>query len=246
MKRRSLVFLAVLSSIFLNGCPKETTPATGYGEWKPDPDLLAQVKKQETGTNGIEVGAPKFYDDASLKAMLDQTRARLAAVNGLNESALISHLGAVTGSTVDQTQFGIQVMGPSAPTVATTDAGPTTQTTTNSNLPTGQTTLPGSTAVTTNPSQSVVTTSSPTAPVLPTVPAGLAYTPPTGMQGSALDVLNEEMQLNDDIAGYQLSRVRFRIDLYRTKTSSSPARPSGFRSQSHLNLATKMRSPSSR
>jgi hypothetical protein len=204
MKRRSLVFLAVLSSIFLNGCPKETTPATGYGEWKPDPDLLAQVKKQETGTNGIEVGAPKFYDDASLKAMLDQTRARLAAVNGLNESALISHLGAVTGSTVDQTQFGIQVMGPSAPTVATTDAGPTTQTTTNSNLPTGQTTLPGSTAVTTNPSQSVVTTSSPTAPVLPTVPAGLAYTPPTGMQGSALDVLNEEMQLNDDIAGYQL------------------------------------------
>lgn len=204
MKRRALIFLAVLLPIFLSGCPKDTPPATGYGGWKPDPDLLDQVKQQATGTNGIEVGAPKFYDDASLKAMLDQTRARLAAVNGLNESALVSHLGAVTGSTVDQTQLGVQVMGPSAPTVATTDAGPTTQTTTNSGLPTGQTTLPASTAVTTNPSQSVVTTSSPATPVLPTIPAGLAYAPPTGMEGSALNVLNEEMQLNDDIAGYQL------------------------------------------
>src|ERR1700733_5319169 len=204
MKRRSLALLTVLLSIFLNGCPKDVPPATGYGGWKPDPDLLDQVKKQETGTNGIEVGAPKFYDDASLKAMLDQTRARLAAVNGLNESALVSHLGAVTGSTVDQTQLGVQVMSPVAPSVATTDAGPTTQTTTNTGLPVGQTTLPASTSVTTNPSQSVVTTSNPATPVLPTIPSGLAYTPPTGMEGSALNVLNEEMQLNDDIAGYQL------------------------------------------
>jgi hypothetical protein len=206
MNRRVLASTVALLTVFLTGCPHETPPATGYGEWKQDSALVDELKKRETGTNGIEVGAPKFYDDASLKALLDQTRARLSTINGFNESALVSHLGAITGSTVDQTQFGVQVLGPLPPSVATTANGPTTQTTTNAGLPAGQTTLPTSSTVTTNPSQSTVTTSNPATPssILPTIPSGLTYTPPTSMAGSALDVLNEEMQLNNDIAGYQL------------------------------------------
>jgi hypothetical protein len=196
--------IVLLLPVFLTGCPHDTPPATGYGDWHPDAAEISELKRQSTATNGIEVGAPKFYDDASLKAMLDQTRARLAAINGLNESALISHLGAITGSTLDQTQFGIQVLGPQSPTVATTANGPTTQTTTNAGLPSGQTSLPTSTTVATTPSQSSVTTTNPSASAVPTVPSGLTYTPPSTMAGSALDVLNEQMQLNDDIAGYQL------------------------------------------
>lgn len=203
MKKYAFACLVVLLPLLLTGCPHDVPPATGYGDWKQDPDLAVDLKNEETGTNGIEVGAPKFYDDASLKALLDQTRARLAGVNALNESALVSHLGAITGSTVDQSQLGIQV-SPFPPTVATTENGPTTSTTTNAGLPAGQTTLPTSSTVTTNPSQSTVTTTSPPTSVLPTIPAGLAYTPPTTMAGSALDVLNEEMQLNSDLAGYQL------------------------------------------
>ena len=204
MNRRALVLVAVLSPVFLNGCPKEIPPADGYGDWHQDPAQVAELNKQEKGTNGIEVGAPKFYDDASLKAMLDQTRARLAAVNGLNEAGLINHLGAVTGSTVDQTQIGLQILGPLPPTTTTTDTGSTTSTTSNTGLPTGQTTLPTSSTVTTSPTQSTVSTPNQQTSILPTIPSGLTYTPPATMTGSALDVLNEEMQLNDEIAGYQL------------------------------------------
>lgn len=204
MNRRLLVPILLFLPFVLNGCPGDAPPATGNGYWKPDSDFAADLKNQENGSNGIEVGEPKIYDDTSLRIMLDQARARLAAINGLNESALVSHLGAITGSTIDQTQFGIQVSGPNLPTVATTANGPTTSTTTNSGLPAGQTSLPTSTTVATNPSQSVVTTSTPPGSPIPTVPSGLAYTPPTTMAGSALDVLNEEMQLNYETANLRL------------------------------------------
>jgi len=153
MNRRLLVPILLFLPFVLNGCPGDAPPATGYGYWKPDSDFAADLKNQDNGSNGIEVGEPKIYDDTSLRMMLDQARARLAAINGLNESALVSHLGAITGSTIDQTQFGIQISGPNLPTVATTANGPTTSTTTNSGLPAGQTSLPTSTTVATNPSQ---------------------------------------------------------------------------------------------
>jgi hypothetical protein len=194
----------VVLPLMLCGCPEEPKPVDGYGSWAKDPALAAELAKQEQGTNGIQVGSPKFYDDASLKLMLDQTRARLGAVNGINEAALTGHFGAVTGSTFDQSQFGIQVLGPTAPTVATTNNGATNQTTTNNGLPSGQTSLPATTVVTTNPSQSVVSTTAPTAAALPTLPSGTSYTMPSSMAGSALDVLNEEMQLTYEITNLQL------------------------------------------
>jgi len=204
MTRRSLIPILIFLPSFLSGCPQDHPPATGTGYWQPDSNFASNLRKQDSGGNGIDVGEPKIYDDASLRMMLDQARQRLAAINGLNEAALVSHLGAVTGSTIDQTQFGIQVAGPTLPTVATTATGPTSQTTTNTGLPAGQSTIPGSTTVTTNPSQSVVTTSTPPTPSVPTVPSGLAFTPPSALSGSALDILGEEMQLTYEIANLQL------------------------------------------
>jgi hypothetical protein len=204
MNRRLLFPIFLFLPVFLSGCPKEPAPATGYGYWQPDSGFATDLQNEQKGSNGIEVGEPKIYDDTSLKMMLDQARQRLAAINGLNESAVVSHLGAVTGSTVDQSQFGIQVGPAGLPTVATTATGPTTSTTTNSGLPAGQTSLPTSTTVATNPSQSVVTTTTPPTSSIPTVPTGLAYTPPSTMSGSALDVLNEEMQLTYETANLQL------------------------------------------
>lgn len=204
MTKHLFVPILLFLTLFLNGCPGDNPPATGTGYWTPDPGFADTLNKQEQGGNGIEVDEPKIYDDTSLRLMLDQARQRLAAINGLNESAVTSHLGALTGSTIDQTQFGIQVGPPNLPTVATTATGPTSQTTTNNGLPAGQTTLPTSTTVATNPSQSVTTTTTPPASPIPTVPSGLAFTPPTTFSGSALDVLGEEMQLTYEIANLQL------------------------------------------
>jgi hypothetical protein len=199
--RASILLLLVLP---VAGCHRHVPPATGNGYWAPDAEFSKVLQKEASGSNGIEVGEPKIYDDSSLRLMLDQARQRLAAINGLNEGALVSHLGAVTGSRIDQTQFGLQVTGPSLPGLATTANGPTTQTTTNSGLPSGST-LPASSTVTTNPSQSTVTTvPSATPPASPSVPSGLAFAPPAGVSGSALDVLNEQMQLTYEMANLQL------------------------------------------
>jgi hypothetical protein len=204
LNRGVLIPILLILPFFLDGCPQGSSPAVGYGDWKSDPSLADELAKQKTGTNGIEVGSPKFYDDASLRAMLDQTRTRLAAINGFNEAALVGHLGAITGSTSDQTQLAFQVMGPSSPTIAATNNGATSQTTTNNGLPAGQTTLPSSTVVTSNPSQSTVNTTTPTTAALPTIPSSSAYTLPSAMAGSALDLFNEEMQLTYEIANLQL------------------------------------------
>jgi hypothetical protein len=200
-KRASILLLIVFP---VAGCHHRVPPASGYGYWAPDPDFSKVLQGEASGSNGIEVGEPKIYDDSSLRLMLDQARQRLAAINGLSESALVGHLGAVTGSRIDQTQFGVQVTGPSLPGVANTANGPTSQTTTNNGLPSG-TTLPASTTVTTNPSQSTVTTvPSAAPPASPSVPSGLAFAPPAGVSGSALDILNEQMQLTYEMANLQL------------------------------------------
>jgi hypothetical protein len=168
----------------------------GTPNWQPDPAHAAVLTNEEANGNGIEVGAPKIYDDASLRMMLDATRAKLAAMSGLNQDALISRLGSVNGATISQTQAGLQVAGPVTPSVATTNTGATSSATTSS-------TAPGVVTVATAPTQSTVTTS-PSVPAVPAVPSGIAFTPPSGVSPSSLDVLNEQMQLSYEMANMQL------------------------------------------
>jgi hypothetical protein len=197
--------LGILGAIVLTAsCGHEPiTQLVGTTNWHPDRDHAQVLTDEETKGNGIEVGAPKIYDDASLRMMLDATRAKLATMSGLNQDALISRLGSVSGATIDQTQFGFQVSGPTPPSVATTNTGPTNSVTTNGNLPQGNSSLPGTVTVATNPtSSSVITSAAPAAP--PTVSPGIAFTPPTSVSPSSLDVLNEQMQLSYEMTNLAL------------------------------------------
>jgi hypothetical protein len=56
----------------------------------------------------------------------------------------------------------------------------------------------------TGPSTAVVTTQAPASPTIPTASTSSPYTAPSGISVSAADVLQEQMQLNADIAGYAL------------------------------------------
>ncbi len=201
MSERGLQSLVALPLLLAVACCSQQA-ATGYGPWAPDQKFSEELQRQEGGTNGIEVGDPKIYDDTSLRLLLDQAMNHLAAINSFNEASLTSRLGVLNGSRIDQSQLGFQATGASLPGISSVANGATSQTTTNTNPPS---TLPTQSVVTTLPSQNVTTTTAPTAPPAPpTVPAGLAFTPPSGMSGSALDVLNEETQLNAQITGLQL------------------------------------------
>ncbi|MFL6233554.1 MAG: hypothetical protein ACJ76N_10510, partial [Thermoanaerobaculia bacterium] len=191
-----------LPILLLTGCQHLTHPATGFGPWQPDSEFSNSLTKQDVGSNGIEVGEPKIYDDSSLRLMLDQARQRLAAINGLNEAALTSRLGAVTGSRIDQSQVGIQVTGPSLPGVATEANSASTKTTT---MTSSSNPEPSVSTETNSPTQKVTTTTGAmNPPSAPAAPSGLAFTAPSGLSVSSLDALNEEMQLTNEIASLQL------------------------------------------
>ena len=180
-------------------------PLPGTPNWQPDAAHLAQLKAEESGGNGIEVGQPKIYDDASLRMMLTAARNQLANISGLNQASLTQSIGAVSGARIDQSQIGLQVSGPSAPGIASTNTGATNSVTTNGSLPSQNTTIPGTVTVATQPTQNVTTTTTGAAPpAAPTVPAGIGFTPPTGIAPSSSDVLNEQMQLTYEIANLQL------------------------------------------
>jgi hypothetical protein len=196
-----------LALLAVAGChtPPPITQLKGTSNWTPDSAHARELTEEETNANGIEVGAPKTYDDASLRLMLDATRAKLAAMTGLNQGALTASLGSISGATINQSQFGLQVGPTSFPSsIATTSAGPTTSTTTNAGLPAANTSVPGTVTVTTDPTQSSTVTTSVTPPVAPTVPPGLAFTPPGTISPSSLDMLNEQMQLSSAITGLEL------------------------------------------
>jgi hypothetical protein len=159
---------------------------------------------EETNGNGIEVGEPKIYDDASLRMMLDATRAKLAGMSGLDQGSLIAGLGNVSGATISQTQIGFQAGPPTPASIATTNTGPTSSTTTNGNLPAQNTTVAGTTTIATQPTTQTVTTSNGATTTPPTVPAGLAFTPPASVSPSSLDLLNEQMQLSYEMTSLQL------------------------------------------
>lgn len=202
MSQRIPGFIAALSLLFLAGCQSITPPATGVDGWSVDDPHFKTLRTQDSGSNGIRVEEPEIYDDSSLRLILENAQARLAAINSLGEAAITGRLGALSGSRIDQTQIGVQVTGPSIPGTTTVANGATTQTTANSG---SGTTPPSSTVVTTVPSPSVTTTvPAGTPPTLPSTPAGPAFTAPTAFSGNALDLLSESMQLTNQIAGLRL------------------------------------------
>ncbi|HTG36543.1 MAG TPA: hypothetical protein VLB76_26800 [Thermoanaerobaculia bacterium] len=195
MRKNSLRLIATSSFLLFVACHYYDKPVTG--DWTSDDEFFDTLVDHDLESNGIEVGEPEIYDDSSLRIMLETAQARLAAINGLGETALTGHLGAVTGGRIDVSQTGLQVTGSSLPGTVTEAKGATTQTSTSAQ---------GDVSTIANaPIQNVTTTASPMAPPTPpSAPSGPAFTPPTGMSGSALDFLNEQMQLTYEIAGLRL------------------------------------------
>jgi hypothetical protein len=161
-------------------------------------EAAREMKEHEEDGNGIFIYTPEVYDDSSLQMMLNTARARLAALQSFDQAALISRIGAVTGSTLQQSAFAAQISGPPLPQIATTATGPT------SSVVTATGAAPSTTTTTTAPSQSAVTTVPQGTAPLVTAPTTTAYTPASTFSISAIDALNEEMQLTYEIANLQL------------------------------------------
>src|SRR3984885_1327495 len=164
-------------------------------------DLAKQIEDREEEGNGIFIIAPEVYDDSSLQQMLNAAQAKLASLQGLDQASLTSHLGAINGSTFQQSLFSAQVSGgPNVPQSVVTANGPTSTTA----ATTGGTSPASSTTTTTAPNQSTVTSPPASTSPIPTAPTDTGYTLPSTFSGSASDLLNEQMQLTYEIANLQL------------------------------------------
>jgi hypothetical protein len=164
------------------------------------------ARAQDTG---IFVGEPKIYDDRSLQLMLNATRAQLNALHPLDQATLIGHIGAVQGANLRQSSFALQVNGPPSVGNVTTTSSGTASPVQTSDISTTTGTTASKTVenktVTTTPSATTqnVATQPSVAPSAPSAPAPTTSLPSTyGI--SALDTLNEEMQLAYETANLQL------------------------------------------
>jgi hypothetical protein len=187
-------FIVCLASI----SPRLAVSQDGKQQREERRQLAKQIQHRDEEGNGIYMQSPEVYDDSSLQQMLNAARAKLASLQGLDQATLLSHLGAITGSTFQQSLFSAQVSSPTLPSTVTTANGPT------STLATTTGTAPAATTTTTAPNQSVATTSPTATSPIPAAPTDTAYALPTTFSGSASDVLNEEMQLTYEIANLQL------------------------------------------
>lgn len=173
--RRCRTFISIL---LLASAICTSVRAQDGGKPKPDAwqlEIAKKIEQQQSG-NGIFVDDPKVYDDSSLQLMLNAARARLAAVQAIDQTGLLSRVGNVTGASLSQSSLGVSVMGPPiAQSVVTDSATPST--------------------VTTNPALT---------PTAPAAPANGGVALPSAFGISALDALNEQMQLTYEIANLQL------------------------------------------
>jgi hypothetical protein len=163
----------------------------------------ADVENNDLRKNGIDVAQPKIYDDALLQQMLNTAEARLAALEVINQPAILARLGSVTGATQQTSSFGLNIQGPSVPGVTTTTKLPT-ETVTDSS----QTTAAGATSssletVSGSAVRDEVTTRAGFSPP-PAVAPAPTTTLPSAFSVSASDILNEQMQLTAEINGLRL------------------------------------------
>lgn len=215
--------ISMLVAVSIAGA--STAPAQDAAEQARRRRELAQRNKaqaeliENARDTGIFVDTPKIYDDFSLHLMLISARARLAQLQTFDQTGLLSRIGAVTGATLQQQAVSAQVLGPALPQTAVTSLGATGSTTDVSNVtgqtsttvaPTGTTTgVTSGTGLTTTtvagiPVQNVTTTSPQMLASSPALPANSAALPSQGFNVSALDALNEMMQLTAEVANLQL------------------------------------------
>jgi hypothetical protein len=137
---------------------------------------LAGLPSAMAADNGIFVSEPKLYDDYTLEKMLLEAEQSLAMVELIKSDAISSTLGGTQGVQVTQTQLSLTATQlPTPSVVATQSATPST--------------------VTTTP------TVTPQVPGLPSVPT---LTPPSTITPSAIDKLDEFLQLKLRVSNLRL------------------------------------------
>src|SRR6266404_6647929 len=196
LRRRHVIILAAAFSFFL---------PVGWAQSQNKKRQLTAAEQQEVSeiadrdrsSNGIFVDNPKVYDDSSLQLMLNAARARLATIQAIDQTGLLSRIGAISGASLNQSALGVSVTGPPIPQSVVTNNAPTGSTTTN-------TASGGSTQTVTNlPVQGTVTTNPQQSASVPAPLANAGLSLPTASI-SASDALNEEMQLTYEIANLRL------------------------------------------
>jgi hypothetical protein len=167
-------------------------------------DPEESIKQRDKGQNGINVSEPKIYDDALLQQMLRTAEARLAALQVIDQSSILSRLGAVTGATQDTSSFALNVQGAPVPGVTTATKLPTQTTTETQQLNAAGASSGGSTQTVSGLATQDVTTTRPAF----TPPTATAPSPtinfPSGFSVSSSDILNEQTQLTAEINGLRL------------------------------------------
>lgn len=165
------------------------------------------LTSRRAADNGISVDQVKIYDDSMLQQMLRAAESKLAAMQTLDQSSVISRFGALTGATQRISNVGVGVQTPQIPGVTSTSrSGGTTSvnTVTDAISATGvatssevdQSTIASST-------QDVVSAAPAFAPPTATPPAATTSLP-GAFSVSASDALNEQMQLTYEIANLRL------------------------------------------
>ena len=77
-----------------------------------------------SASNGIHVGEPKVYDDASLEALLHDTRTKAAGLTAFDQKSITGAIGTTQGSSAEQTQVAAQVTGLPKPGATATAVSP--------------------------------------------------------------------------------------------------------------------------
>jgi hypothetical protein len=154
--------------------------------------------------NGIVVvGPPKIYDDLYLKSLLSSLQTQLAAIHGVDQATLLSHIGVVQGADTRQTSVALSGSGPATPQTSTFTLAPNVPAFSYppgySGAPATGVTLPTGTATASTPG--TTTTTSSLTPTAPTPPAPVLTSPSISSLGqSSLDTYNESLQLSTAIS----------------------------------------------
>ncbi len=128
-----------------------------YGEAQNPQCPQRAVGEHCVDDNGVNVDIPKLYDNRTLQRSLKSLSAQLAGVAGVDQSSLLSRIANVSGGSLSQTAFNLQLAGAPIPGVTTTASNLTPQIAQTNELVTG-TAPSGPTSQTTN--QTITTTPS--------------------------------------------------------------------------------------
>jgi hypothetical protein len=168
--------------------------------------------KRVSNNTGIHVGCPKVYDNRTLELMLAAAEQDLARLRFFDQSGISRQIGALQGGVARESSFGIQLLGAPSPQVVDSTGNAVTQVQGSATTvaPIGTTTTLGTTTADTATSTvgsttGTTVTQNSVIPVAPT-PGALAGASslPSSFSVSALDTLNEQLQLTYEIANLRL------------------------------------------